>query len=115
MQADVSGRRRSSEGASASASFLTCSRLRSSKMETNLRERKRGDVSRGHGVSQAAMARMQGCARHSLGEELLLVLLVVRRGRVHLLQQGPLCLGHVRGQYGLDVRHQREEHAERLR
>eukprot|EP00964_Phaeocystis_antarctica_P116516 scaffold80477_cov71-Phaeocystis_antarctica.AAC.3 len=56
MQADVSGRRRSSEGASASASFLTCSRRRSSKMETNLLERKRGDVSLGHGPHAGARA-----------------------------------------------------------
>ena len=57
MQADVSGRRRSSEGASASASFLTCSRRRSSKMETILLERKRSDVSLGHGPHAGGGAR----------------------------------------------------------
>eukprot|EP00966_Prymnesium_polylepis_P021076 485015-Prymnesium_polylepis.2 len=37
MFAEVSGRRRSSDGASASLMVLTCPRRRSSRMETNLR------------------------------------------------------------------------------
>ena len=66
---------------------------------------------KGEGEGAARKAGTRG----ALGEELLLVLLIVRHCRVHLLQKGALRFGHVRGQHGLDMRHQREEHAKGLR